>query len=149
MENEIKCPKCEHKPNESDLLHSCCGQIFNIFETGCICLNCKINFKFIICSKCKSWNKHLAWFGEFDSNISSNKQLLLSQLEFYARMKLNYFADLEALNTNQLIENKKQLQKYQDLVVLISNIQTSISYSTYEIKILNSLRLEWMYEYDF
>lgn len=76
MNNQIKiaCPKCDWEPEARDMWQCSCGHIWNTFDTGGCCPNCKKQWKDTQCigwrGGCNAWSPHIDWYRGLDEAIA-------------------------------------------------------------------------------
>ncbi len=66
-DEKIACPKCEWEPHAYSRWHCACRHVWNTFDTGGVCPQCKKRWKNTQCLSCGKWSPHVDWYRSFDA----------------------------------------------------------------------------------
>lgn len=84
---EIKCPKCEWKPDGGAYWHCECGNQWNTFATTGRCPKCKKMWKDTQCpgpeapGGCGKWSPHIDWYHNLGDKLKEELEKAMELTE--------------------------------------------------------------------
>ena len=67
----IKCKGCSWKPLKDDEWQCSCRYVWNTFDTGGECPQCKKRWEITQCLHCRKFSPHLDWYSGYDKLLKT------------------------------------------------------------------------------
>ncbi|WP_210513657.1 hypothetical protein [Hymenobacter terricola] len=75
---EIYCPACQWEPDGGAHWVCDCGCVWNTFDTGGVCPQCRYRWRRTGCPSCTVWSLHVDWYHGLDEEVAELVEAALS-----------------------------------------------------------------------